>query len=148
LTVIHMQKCQNFFNTSMRDAKKTVIQEYKSAHREKEIAKLKRNIEKVEEKLQNEKSESTDGSEDSPLYKKLERSLGNLQKKLYHLQSGKSYQASQAGDLASQAGDSEEEDEGGNTPPRTLENKFSVDLWGGKGQRTQARTSDLSLKYL
>jgi hypothetical protein len=155
LTVIHMQKCQNFLKTSMQDAKKTVIQEYKSALREKEIAKLNRNIENIEEKLQKEKSESTDGSEDSPLYKKLERSLGNLQKRLYHLQSGKSYQAShagdlasQAGDLASQAGDSEEEDEGGNAPPRTLGNKFSVDLWGGKGQRTQARTSDLSLKYL
>jgi hypothetical protein len=158
LTVIHMQKCRTFLNTSMQDAKKTVIQEYKSAHREKEIAKksahrekeiakLKRNIEKVEEKLQKEKSESVDGSEDSS-YEKTENLLERLRKRLYHLQSGKSYQASHAGDPDSQAVDSEDEDEGDTAPKPTQESKFSVDLWGGKGQRTQARTSDLSLKYL
>ena len=70
------------------------------------------------------------------------------------MQSGKSYQASQAGDLESQTGksdynsDEDEQDRRRVHPPEsTQENKFSVDLWGGKGQRTQARASDLSLKY-
>jgi hypothetical protein len=143
ITEVHMQKCRNFLTTSIQEAKKTVIQEYKSAHREKEIAKLKRSIEKLEAK----KSENTDGSEDSASYEKLERLLGNLRKKLDRLQSGKSYQASHAGDLASQAGESEDEEDDDDSPQRTQENKFSVDLWGGKGQRTQARASDLSLKY-
>ena len=164
MTEIHMQKCYKFFTKSMQEAKKTVIQEYKSAHREKEIAKVTHNIERIEANLEKKKSESTDGSEDPASYKKLERLLGNLQKKLDSLQSGKSYQASHAGDLASQAGDlasqggeseyNSDEDEEDRRRVHVKQDSssqirnFSVDLWGGKGQRTQARASDLSLKYM
>ncbi len=147
MTLIHMQECRNFLTTAIKDAKKTVIQKYKSAHREKEIAKLKRIIKKIEEKL----SEATEGSQE---YKGREILLTVKRKKLDRLQSGKSYQAPHAGDLASQpgdlesqAGESEDEEDDDDTSQRTQENKFSVDLWGGKGQRTQARASDLSLKY-
>jgi hypothetical protein len=156
-TLVELNESKNNLFLAMKEAKRNAIRNFNNAKRDKTVRKLQKEIAYFQKQV--DENSSPEGNEDPILHKKQNR-LERLQKQLERMQ-GRQNSRSQSGE-ESQAEkddfpglDETDEEKGGNDyPPAgpqaggSQAGQYRMDLWGDRRQRTQARVSDLSLKYL